>query len=53
LTAIDVDGATFGVNIILHTASVTTFGKLKPGSRVNLEIDMMARYVARQREFNL
>lgn len=51
LTVNDVDGATFGVNIIPHTASVTTFGTLQPGDRVNLEIDMMARYVARLREF--
>lgn len=52
LTVNDVDRETFGVNIILHTASVTTFGTLKPGSRVNLEIDMVARYAARLREFS-
>jgi riboflavin synthase len=51
LTVNDVDGDTFGVNIIPHTATVTTFGTLQPGSRVNLEIDMMARYVARLREY--
>lgn len=51
LTVNDVEGEAFGVNIIPHTASVTTFGTLQPGSRVNLEIDMMARYVARLREF--
>ena len=39
--------AVFGVNIIPHTAEVTTFGSLKPGDRVNLEIDLIARYVAR------
>ena len=47
LTVNEVDGAKFGVNIIPHTQAVTTFGKLKPGGRVNLEVDLMARYVAR------
>ena len=47
LTVNDVDGARFGVNIIPHTLKVTTFGKLKPGAKVNLEVDLMARYVAR------
>ncbi|WP_270938225.1 riboflavin synthase [Falsiroseomonas oryzae] len=51
LTVNEVDRETFGVNIIPHTATVTTFGTLQPGSRVNLEIDMMARYVARLREY--
>ena len=41
----------FGVNIIPHTSEVTAFGALRPGDAVNLEIDMLARYVARQREF--
>jgi riboflavin synthase len=47
LTVNEVDGARFGVNIIPHTIKVTTFGKVKPGSKVNLEIDLLARYVAR------
>lgn len=47
LTVNEVDGARFGVNIIPHTQKVTTFGKLKPGMKVNLEVDLMARYVAR------
>lgn len=47
LTVNEVDGTRFGVNIIPHTAKVTTFGRLKPGAKVNLEIDLMARYVAR------
>lgn len=47
LTVNDVDGSRFGVNIIPHTTQVTTFGRMKPGSKVNLEIDLMARYVAR------
>jgi riboflavin synthase len=47
LTVNSVEGTRFGVNIIPHTANVTTFGRLKPGVRVNLEVDLMARYVAR------
>ncbi|MDQ2101243.1 riboflavin synthase [Azospirillum isscasi] len=47
LTVNEVDGARFGVNIIPHTQDATTFGTLKAGDRVNLEIDMLARYVAR------
>lgn len=43
----DADGVTFGVNIIPHTAAVTTFGSLKPGQQVNLEIDVLARYLQR------
>jgi riboflavin synthase len=50
LTVNAVQGDTFGVNIIPHTASVTSFGTLKPGDAVNLEIDMLARYVARLAE---
>jgi riboflavin synthase len=47
LTVNEVEGARFGVNIIPHTLSVTTFGRLKPASLLNLEIDPLARYVAR------
>jgi riboflavin synthase len=47
LTVNDVEGSRFGVNIIPHTSKVTTFGRLKPGAKVNLEVDLMARYVAR------
>lgn len=47
LTVNEVDGNRFGVNIIPHTFEVTTFGRAKPGMRVNLEIDLLARYVAR------
>lgn len=50
LTVNEVDGAAFGVNIIPHTQSQTTFGGLKPGDRLNMEIDVLARYVARQLE---
>jgi len=47
LTVNEVDGGEFGVCIIPHTLVCTTFGDLQPGDRVNLEIDMLARYVAR------
>jgi riboflavin synthase len=47
----EVAGTRFGVNIIPHTAAVTSFGSLKPGDTVNIEIDTVARYVARLREF--
>jgi riboflavin synthase len=50
LTVNEVEGEAFGVNIIPHTASVTTFGTLQPGDLVNLEIDTVARYVARLQE---
>jgi riboflavin synthase len=51
LTVNDVAADTFGVNIIPHTAAVTSFGALAPGDAVNIEIDMLARYVARLAEF--
>jgi riboflavin synthase len=47
LTVNEVDGARFGVNIIDHTARHTTLGGLRPGDRVNLETDLLARYLAR------
>lgn len=47
LTVNEVTGDSFGVCVIPHTAAVTTLGELQPGDRVNLEIDMLARYVAR------
>jgi riboflavin synthase len=47
LTVNEVDGTRFGVNIIPHTTRVTTFGHMKPGMKANLEIDLLARYVAR------
>jgi riboflavin synthase len=50
LTVNAVDGDTFGVNVIPHTAQVTGFGSLTPGDAVNIEIDMLARYVARLAE---
>ena len=50
LTVNDVEDDVFGVNIIPHTWEVTTLGRLAPGARVNLEIDMLARYLARWQE---
>jgi riboflavin synthase len=50
LTVNEVDGDAFGVNIIPHTAAVTTFSTLQPGSLVNIEIDTLARYVARLKD---
>lgn len=50
LTVNEVDGNAFGVNIIPHTLKVTGFGALEPGMRVNLEVDVLARYVARLQE---
>lgn len=47
LTVNEVEDSRFGVNVIPHTLQTTTLGALKPGDRVNLEIDMLARYVAR------
>lgn len=47
LTVNEVGENSFGVNIIPHTQAVTTFGALQVGSRLNLEIDQLARYVAR------
>ncbi|WP_091738784.1 riboflavin synthase [Phenylobacterium immobile] len=50
LTVNEVDEDVFGVNLIPHTWDVTTLGTLVPGAQVNLEIDMLARYLARWRE---
>jgi riboflavin synthase len=50
LTVNEVEDDVFGVNLIPHTWDVTTLGTLKVGSKVNLEIDMLARYLARWRE---
>ncbi len=47
LTVNEVRGDIFGVNIIPHTAAVTSFGTMQPDDPVNIEIDMLARYVAR------
>ncbi len=47
LTVNKVERDTFAVLVIPHTLQVTTFGKLQPGARLNLEVDQLARYVAR------
>lgn len=47
LTVNEVQGNRFGVNIISHTQGETTFGSRKVGDRINMEIDTIARYVAR------
>ena len=52
LTVNEVDGTRFGVNLIPHTKEVTNWGAVKVGDRVNLEIDTLARYVARLQEWN-
>jgi riboflavin synthase len=53
LTVNEVEGATFGINFIPHTQAVTTWGGVAVGDRVNLEIDTLARYVARLREWGM
>lgn len=50
LTVNEVDGDVFGVNMIPHTKQVTTWGTVAEGDAVNLEIDTLARYVARLAE---
>ncbi len=52
LTVNDVEGTTFGVNLIPHTQQVTTLGRLSAGTRVNLEVDPIARYVERLSEYS-
>lgn len=47
LTVNEVEGRRFGVNLIPHTREVTTLGELAPGAMVNLEVDIIARYVER------
>ncbi len=51
LTVNEVEGDVFGVNIIPHTQAVTTWGTMVAGQAVNIEIDMLARYVARLTEY--
>jgi riboflavin synthase len=51
LTVNGVDGARFHVNLIPHTLAVTTLGALETGARVNLEVDLVARYVERLASF--
>lgn len=51
LTVNEVAGCDFGINLIPHTQEVTTWGRAAVGDRVNLEIDTLARYVARLRDW--
>ncbi|WP_430398624.1 riboflavin synthase [Ferrovibrio sp.] len=51
LTVNAVDADRFGINLIPHTQAVTTLGGLKQGDRVNFEVDTLARYVARLRDW--
>lgn len=50
LTVNEVEGCDFGINFIPHTKEVTTWGDVAVGDRINLEIDTLARYVARLAE---
>ena len=52
LTVNEVDGCDFGINFIPHTKDMTTWGDVAVGQRINLEIDTLARYVARLREMS-
>ncbi|EYD70969.1 riboflavin synthase [Limimaricola hongkongensis] len=52
LTVNEVEGAEFGINLIPHTREVTNWGDLVEGQSINLEIDTMARYVARLRDWD-
>lgn len=52
LTVNEVDGCDFGINFIPHTKEATTWGDAKVGDRINLEIDTLARYVARLAEMS-
>lgn len=51
LTVNEVEGAEFGVNLISHTKTVTTWDRVAVGDRINLEIDTLARYVARLQDW--
>jgi riboflavin synthase len=52
LTVNEVNGCDFGINFIPHTKEVTTWGDVAIGDRINLEIDTLARYVARLAEMS-
>lgn len=51
LTVNEVEGSDFGINIIPHTKTATTWGEVAEGDLINIEIDTMARYVARLQEY--
>ena len=52
LTVNEVDGISFGINFIPHTKTVTTWDEVVVGDAINMEIDTLARYVSRLREFD-
>ncbi|MEE3069772.1 MAG: riboflavin synthase [Pseudomonadota bacterium] len=52
LTVNEVNGCDFGINFIPHTKQVTTWGEVAVGQKINLEIDTLARYVARLQEWS-
>jgi riboflavin synthase len=52
LTVNDVQGARFAINLIPHTLEATTLATLQPGVRVNLEVDLMARYIERLNSYS-
>jgi len=52
LTVNEVNGNEFGINVIPHTKTVTTWGDVAVGDKINIEIDTMARYVSRLREWD-
>ena len=52
LTVNEVDGTSFGINFLPHTKTVTTWGDVAVGDAINMEIDTLARYVSRLREFD-
>ncbi len=51
LTVNEAEGRRFGINLIPHTLTQTTWGRKTPGDPVNIEVDVFARYVARMMEF--
>jgi riboflavin synthase len=51
LTVNDVEKQTFGINLVPHTKTVTTWGDMQVGDAINLEIDTLARYVARLADY--
>ncbi|HEU0223467.1 MAG TPA: riboflavin synthase, partial [Paracoccaceae bacterium] len=53
LTVNEVEGEEFGVNLIPHTLQVTAWGDVRTGDRVNVEIDTLARYVARLKDWDM
>jgi riboflavin synthase len=50
LTVNEVADRRFGITVVPHTQAVTTLGELTPGAGANLEVDVLARYVARLQE---